>query len=84
MIALPVTSCKFGLGSYLRLVQPKIFSQPEITSPIEIITSNWCHACVLCNKRVVLPWRCHPRSEELWSACLMEEIQEAGCSPCSS
>lgn len=57
-----VTSCKFGLGSYFRLVQPKIFSQPEITSPVEIITSNCCHACVLCNKQVVLPWRCHPGS----------------------
>lgn len=87
MIVLTVTSYKFGLGSYFRLVQSKIVSQPEITSQKEIITSHLSDPCVLCNKQMVTSlevssWQQHsrfPGALASRSACLTDEMQESGC-----
>lgn len=85
MVVLTVTSCKFGLVSYFRLVQSKIVLQPEIMSPTEIITSHLSSPCVLYNKQMVTSLEVSSR--ERWhpgALVSMDEMQESGCFPHSS
>lgn len=87
MIVLTVASYTFGLRSYFRLVQCKIVSQPEITSQIEIITSNLCDPCMLYNKEMVTFPEVSSQQQHSHflgvlvsrTVCLTDEMQELGC-----
>lgn len=62
----------------------KLASQPEITSQIEIITCSLSDPCVLYNKQMVTPQRCHPgsstaSSHDCW--CLTGKMQGWESSP---
>lgn len=89
MIVLTAASYTFGLRSYFRLAQCKIVSQPEITSQIEIITSNLCNPCLLYNKEMVTSpevssqqqHSCFPGVLAPRKVCLTDEMQELGCFP---
>lgn len=62
----------------------KLASQPEITSQIEIITCSLSDPCVLYNKQVGTPQRCHPGSSTAASQacwCLTGKMQGWESSP---